>query len=131
VDIFNSEDRPELRRRSKRVKARIPVVVRLQGKNAQTESTHTIVVNAHGALMIVAMKVAVNHFIVLENTTTGRELLCRVAHVGATFMGKTQVAVEFIRPDPDFWGIAATPKDWKSTRLSSPQQEVVKTPAKG
>jgi hypothetical protein len=81
--------------------------------------------------MIVAMRLSVNHFIVLENHSTGKELLCRVAHVGASFMGKTQVAVEFIRPDPDFWGITATPKDWKSTRLSSPHQEVVKTSSKG
>jgi hypothetical protein len=128
VGTFTKEElRPELRRRSKRIKSRIPVVVRLQDKKSLTESTHTIVVNAHGALLILAMRVSVNHFIVLENHATRKELLCRVAHVGATFMGKSQVAVEFIRPDPEFWGLAAVPQDWKSTRLSSPQQEVVKT----
>ena len=65
---------------------------------------------------------------VIENPAIGKELLCRVAHMGATFMGKTQIAVEFIRPDPEFWGIAAPPKDWKTTRLSSPHQEVAKVP---
>lgn len=123
----NAELKPELRRRSKRIKSRIPVVVRLQDKKSLTESTHTIVVNAHGALLIIAMRVTVNSFIVLENHATRKELLCRVAHVGATFMGKTQVAVEFIRPDPEFWGLGVIPEDWKSTRLSSPQQKVVKT----
>lgn len=123
----NDDVRPELRRRSKRIKVRVVVAVRSQDKKSLTETTHTIVVNAHGALLILAMKVSVNHFIVLENHATKRELLCRVAHVGATFMGKSQVAVEFIRPDPEFWGLAELPADWKSTRLSSPQQEVVKT----
>ncbi len=123
----NDELRPELRRRSKRIKVRVAVAVRSQDKKSLTESTHTITVNAHGALLILAMQVAVNHFIVLENHATKKELLCRVAHVGATFMGKSQVAVEFIRPDPDFWGLADIPADWKSTRLSSPQQEIVKT----
>jgi hypothetical protein len=127
ASYFNKDLRPELRRRSKRIKSRIPVVVRLQDKKSQTESTHTIVINAHGALLILAMRVSVNSFIVLENHATRKELLCRVAHVGATFMGKTQVAVEFIRPDPEFWGITAIPPDWKSTRLSSPQQEIAKT----
>jgi PilZ domain len=128
VAPYSKEDlRPELRRRSKRIKARIPVVVRLQDKKSLTESTHTIVINAHGALLILAMRISVNSFIVLENHATRKELLCRVAHVGASFMGKTQVAVEFIRPDPEFWGITSIPEDWKSTRLSSPQQEVVKT----
>jgi PilZ domain len=128
VAHYSKQDlRPELRRRSKRIKSRVPVVVRLQDKKSLTESTHTIVINAHGALLILAMQVHVNSFIVLENHSTRKELLCRVAHVGATFMGKTQVAVEFIRPDPEFWGISVIPEDWKSTRLSSPQQEVVKT----
>jgi hypothetical protein len=127
MDLYAKEDRPELRRRSKRVKARLPVVVRLQGKNPQTEKTHTMVVNAHGALLILAMRVSIDHFIVIENPATKKELLCRVVHIGASFMGKTQVAVEFIRPDPEFWGMPEMPKDWKATRLSSPQQEVAKT----
>jgi hypothetical protein len=130
VSVYPKDDRPELRRRSKRIKMRVPVVVRLQGKNPQTESTHTMVVNAHGALLILAMRVQMNCFLVIENPGTKKELLCRVVHIGDSFMGKTQVAVEFIRPDPEFWGIVATPKDWKSTK-SSPQQEVVKSSTRG
>jgi hypothetical protein len=33
--------------------------------------------------------------------------------VGASLMGKTQVAVEFIKPAPDFWGVETPPKNWK------------------
>jgi hypothetical protein len=126
VSVFAKDDRPELRRRSKRIKMRVPVNVRLQGKNPFSESTHTMVINAHGCLLILGMRLQLDCFIVVENPATKKELLGRVVHIGDSFMGKTQVAVEFIRPDPEFWGIAATPKDWKSTR-SSPQQDVVRS----
>jgi hypothetical protein len=126
VSVFAKDDRPELRRRSKRIKMRVAVNVRLQGKNPVIESTHTMVINAHGCLLILAMRLHLDCFIVVENAASKKELLGRVVHIGDSFMGKTQVAVEFIRPDPEFWGITATPKDWKSTR-SSPQQEVVRS----
>jgi hypothetical protein len=111
------KERPELRRRSQRVKMRIPVGVRPQtvDKHHVTENTQTLVVNAHGALLLLATKVEVNEFIVLQNLKTGDELLCRVTLVGTSFMGKTQVAVEFIKPSPGFWAIASPPKDWKSS----------------
>lgn len=113
------KERPELRRRSQRVKMRIPVLVRPQTveKHPVTEKTETLVVNAHGALLLLATEVAVDEFVVLQNLRTGEELLCRVNLVGPSFMGKTQVAVEFIKPAPAFWGITAPPKDWKSSRL--------------
>jgi hypothetical protein len=39
----------------------------------------------------------------LENPASGEELLCRVTNLGPSFMGKTQVAVEFVMPTPGFW----------------------------
>src|ERR1700740_2697353 len=100
-----TELRPENRRRSKRVKARIPVVVRFQtaDKHSISEKTHTIIVNDHGALMLLADPVEVQQIIRLENVASGEELLCRVTSLGPSFMGKTQVAVEFVMPTPDFW----------------------------
>jgi hypothetical protein len=80
--VSPSELRPENRRRSKRVKARIPVVVRFQTSDKQpiSEKTHTITVK-----------------------DSGEELLGRVTSLGASFMGKTRIAVEFIMPTPGFW----------------------------
>jgi hypothetical protein len=46
----------------------------------------------------------------MENLTMGKELLCRVALIGPTFMGKTQIAVEFIMPMPGFWNAGPTLK---------------------
>ena len=100
-----TELRPENRRRSKRVKARVPVVVRFQtaDKHSISEKTHTMIVNDHGALILLAAAVEVQQIIRLENVASGEELLCRVTSLGHSFMGKTQVAVEFIMPTPGFW----------------------------
>jgi hypothetical protein len=103
---------------------RIPIVVRPQTlkKNVQAEKTETLVVNAHGALLLLATHVAVNEFVIVQNVKTGEELLCRVTLVGPSLMGKTQVAVEFIKPAPDFWGVDTPPKNWKTgSTLPSPR----------
>jgi hypothetical protein len=98
------------RRRSKRVQHKTQVTVRFQdaNKNPISETTHTIVVNDHGALILLAAAVKTQQIIHLENLGLGEEVLCRVASLGETLMGKTQVAVEFITPKPGFWG--AVPK---------------------
>jgi hypothetical protein len=99
--------RPENRRRSKRVQTRIPVVVRLRnaGKSSVSEKTEAIIVNDHGALILLATATEINQIIRVENPTNGEELLCRVTSRGDSFMGKTQVGVEFIVPTPGFWHI--------------------------
>ena len=100
-----TELRPENRRRSKRIKVRIPVVVRFQtaDKHSISEKTHTIIVNDHGALILLGAPVDIQQIIRLENLASGEELLCRVTSLGPSFMGKTQVAVEFVMPTPGFW----------------------------
>jgi hypothetical protein len=107
-----SELLPQNRRRSKRFRARIPVCVRFQdaNKHSVAENSHTIIVNEHGALILLATPVKVQQIIRLENLTMGKELLCRVALIGPTFMGKTQIAVEFIMPMPGFWNAGPTLK---------------------
>ena len=101
-----SDLRPENRRRSKRLKARVPVVVRFQtpDKRSISEKTHTIIVNNHGALILLAASVEKQQIIRVENLASGEELLCRVTNLGPSFMGKTQVAVELVMPTPGFWG---------------------------
>lgn len=108
----------ENRRRSKRVQHKTPVVVRFQGANKQsiTEKTHTIIVSAHGALILLAASVKTQQIIRLENLDLGEELLCRVVNLGPTLMGKTQVAVEFIIPKPEFWGTRPNSKTSESGR---------------
>jgi hypothetical protein len=108
---------PQNRRRSKRVHVRVPVLVRLQDakKNSVEEKTHTIIVNAHGALILLAAPVTVQQIVRVENCNSKEELLCRVACLGSSFMGKTQVAIEFIMPAPKFWQVRAGSTDTEKT----------------
>ena len=112
TDLPSTDLWSENRRRSKRTKARVPVVVRFQDSNKRfvSETTHTVIVNEHGALILLAASVEVDQIIRLENPKLQEELLCRVTSLGPTFMGKTQVAVELIMPTPGFWGTASSSK---------------------
>jgi hypothetical protein len=92
-------------------------VVRLRdaGKSSVSEKTEAIIVNDHGALILLATATEINQIIRVENPTNGEELLCRVTSRGDSFMGKTQVGVEFIVPTPGFWHISK-PKDSEPSR---------------
>ena len=129
--VSNDDFGPGHRRRSQRVKVRIPIIVRATGsdKRSVLEKTHTIVLNAHGALILLGMSVSVNQLIFLQNVKTEEELLCRVTTVGSNILGKAQVGVEFITPDPEFWGVASPPKDWKPDRPQRPHRPKPHPPA--
>ena len=88
------------------------MVVRFQDSNKRSisEETHTVIVNQHGALILLAASVEVNQIVRLENPDLGEELLCRVTSLGPSFMGKTQVAVELIMPTAGFWGTGSNSK---------------------
>jgi hypothetical protein len=80
-------------------------MVRFQAANKSSisENTHTVIVNDHGALILLAAVVKPQQIIRLENLASHEELLCRVVSLGPSFMGKTQVSAEFIMPMPGFW----------------------------
>ena len=98
----------ERRRRSQRLKLRVPIEVRTQAveKHSASEKTEALIVNAHGGLVLLAMEVQPDQLVIVVNLKTGEELLSRVTSLGTSFMGKTEVGIEFIRPAPDFWGVA-------------------------
>jgi hypothetical protein len=103
------------RRRSQRVILSLAVTVRTEGGAKDAcfeEETHTLVVNLHGALVVLAGKVAKGQKLLLTNRATKGEQVCRVASLGPTSGGKVQVGVEFLKPSPDFWQISFPPEDW-------------------
>jgi hypothetical protein len=118
--VANADILPHNRRRSKRVRGRIPIRVRFQdsSKHSVAENTHTVIINDHGSLILLAAPVAAQQVIHIENLVTGKELLCRVAAVGPSFMGKTQIAIEFIMPMPGFWSAAPTSRTPEPVRTS-------------
>jgi hypothetical protein len=111
-----SRGAPELsRRRSQRVILALPVIVRTEGAPRESsfeEESQTLIVNSHGALVLMASKVAKGQMLHLKNRSTNEEQLCRVASLGPSSGGKTQVGVEFLKPSPDFWHISFPPEDW-------------------
>lgn len=105
--------KPELRRRSRRIKAHIPVIVHGHKGASKSETAGTLVVNAHGALILLAMAVAPGELLSLRNPATDDEILARVTTVGTRLLGKTQVGVEFIKPEPNFWKVEDRPENWE------------------
>ena|ERR1700693_1285315 len=110
------------RRRSQRVILSLRVIVRTEDgpKDASfEEETHTLIVNAHGALIALAGKVTKGQKLRVTNRATKAEQVCRVANVGPKSEGKTQIGVEFLNPSPDFWQISFPPEDWVVPETSS------------
>jgi hypothetical protein len=107
---------PELsRRRSQRVILTVAVTVRNEGGPRDTsfeEETHTVVVNVHGALLVLRAKVAKGQMLWVKNRATKEEQMCRVATIAPVSGGKPQIGVEFLKPSPDFWHISFPPEDW-------------------
>ena len=102
-------------RRSERVLLDLPVVICGKALNQAPfqEETFTITVSAHGALLMLATKVALQQKLVLKNPTNSEECDARVAYIGTSYAGLSQVAVEFAKPSPGFWPIDPPPPDWK------------------
>lgn len=115
------KDDPRSRRRSKRLRARIRIAVRVETQQREIlwEETDSLIVNAHGALILLAAHVSKDKFLTVRNPKTGKEILARITSLGQRFMGKTEVGIEFIRPAPEFWDLEDPPEDWHSGPLQS------------
>jgi hypothetical protein len=105
-----SEGRPQIsRRRSQRVILSLAIKARSMdsaGDPLLEEETRTLVVNEHGAMIVLAGEVKEGQTLRLTNLATDTEQLCKVIYQGSPSEGKTQVGVEFLSPAPDFWLIA-------------------------
>ena len=102
-------------RRSQRVVARIPVQVRKRtvGDGFITEVSHTLVVNAHGALIALTMNVQLNELLVIKTVNGAEERQSRVVQAGQKERGRlSEVAIAFTAPAPYFWHIDFPPADW-------------------
>ena len=115
ADHINPAGNLSDRRRTQRVLLRIPILVRAQfeGDAPITEDTTTLVVNAHGASIALAMKVRPGQKIVLRNWDTAKEQECRVVHSTERPSDKNEVGNTFLCPMPKFWNIDFPPPDWK------------------
>lgn len=101
-------------RRSQRVCLSLSITVFREGpgKNVASEETTTLIVNAHGALIQLALTVEIGQLLRIKNTQTLEELVGRVINLGPDQPGKREVGIEFEVPSPRFWRIAFPPSDW-------------------
>jgi len=102
------------KRRSHRLLLDIPV--RVRGKNLRreffNEDTHSLVVNAHGGLIVLAAVLRVGDMITLRNMVNGEQLEAFVVFLGPMQEGKREVGFEFRKPSLKFWGVSFPPADW-------------------
>ena len=106
-------------RRSQRLILDLPLIVRGESIQKQPfqEETFTLVVSAHGALVVLATTVELGQKLLLMNPKTWDEQEGRVAYFGPPYGGLAKVAIEFTRPAPEFWPVANPPDSWKLVRV--------------
>lgn len=113
------------KRRSQRLFLQVRVVVegKLPNKSALSEDTHTIVVNAHGALVEMSAALDQGQTVNMRNVRTSETIECVVKLVTPAGAGKFSTAFEFAKPNPDFWRISFPPEDW-SSRMADTKKPV-------
>ena len=104
----------DAQRRSQRVMLKVSVVVLAHGADNKrvSEETRTVAVNAHGAMILLGMKVSNGQILMLRHSGTGEEVSCRVVYLSPHQSEKREVGVDFIKPSPGFWRISFPPPDW-------------------
>lgn len=109
------------KRRSSRVFTRIPVRAKgvSVGGRKFSETSQTIVVNAHGGLIYLNERIEMGAQILLINPASEEEQECRVVYLGDASEKGQRVGVEFLSPAPHFWGVDFSPVDWPG-RTSTP-----------
>jgi len=102
------------RRRSERVLLQVRVVVETEiekGKSIRLDA-FTLVVNAHGGLLEMDLKVGKGQKLLLTNSGLRMQQSCRVVGIRESQEGLFAVAFEFDNPTSEFWPIAFPPADW-------------------
>src|ERR1700730_13399572 len=109
-------------RRSSRVFMRLKVVLAGKDRNRKRfrEACETIVINAHGALLVVTHSVDDGAQLILTNPSTQEEQECRVVYLGEDAGNGQRVGIEFLTPAPHFWGIEFSQPDWSSAPARRP-----------
>jgi hypothetical protein len=121
------QSRPNIdKRRSERVKLKVPVMVTtatVDGHEIQ-EVTETAIVNAHGGLFRSTMEFLVAQPLVLTNLNTNLKESARVVHAEPLHAGGFGVAFEFDNAAPEFWQVEDAPDDWGALGLRRFDNEI-------
>ena len=97
----------EDRRRSRRIVARVPLVVQ---PVTPAVDVLTGVINLHGALLLTPVPYPVGTALELNNRETGKATRGRVVWLTEDSSGTHKIGVEFDEVVPDFWGKSYDPE---------------------
>ena len=101
-------------RRSQRILLSIPI--RVSGSRHDghrfAEESHTLVVNAHGALILLAEEVIPGQIVTIFHLKTGERCDCKIVEVGARHENKREVGIELVEHSPKFWHVGFPPENW-------------------
>jgi hypothetical protein len=102
------------RRRSERVllQVRLFVEAEYEPRKIGRINAFTLVVNAHGGLLEISLKLTKGQKLLLSNPAFEVEERATVVAVRAAHEGSFTVAFEFDKAAPRFWPISFPPKDW-------------------
>ena len=94
-------------RRSGRVfhKMRVQAQGRAHDRKKFKETCETVVVNAHGGLLLLKHEVDNGEMLVITNPETLEEQECRIVYMGDPGDKGQRVGIEFLTPAPRFWGV--------------------------
>ena len=104
-------------RRSSRVfhKMRVEAQGRSHNGRKFRETCETVVVNAHGGLLLLKHEVKDGEMLILSNPETQEELECRIVYQGDPGEKGQRVGIEFLTPAPHFWGLELEDKSTSSS----------------
>jgi hypothetical protein len=94
-------------RRSTRVFHKMRVQAKGRGYRGKkfTATCETLVVNAHGGLLLLKQEVNHGEMLVLIHPESLEEQECRIVYLGEPGDKGQRVGVEFLTPAPHFWGL--------------------------
>lgn len=101
-------------RRSRRIWFTMPIRISLfvDEQLQWEEETSTLVVNAHGALILLNHEVAAGQVLSIADLGSAEQRKCRVVMLGARTSGMTEVGIELLEPVAHFWRVSNPPPDW-------------------
>jgi hypothetical protein len=101
-------------RRSQRVILDVPLLVGGENEHKQAfqEDAMALIVNAHGALVILEARVTLGQKVIVTNVRSGDEREGTVAFVSSAYAGLVKVGIQFNRAAPEFWSLSSPPTDW-------------------
>ncbi len=101
-------------RRSQRIVLAVPLEVsgiRPNGKRF-TENSRTLVISAHGGLILLSEAVNKEQILTIRNLRTSEDQRCLVVDISQGQDGMNEVGVEFVDGSARFWRVSFPPVDW-------------------